>query len=106
MRHLLENVVEEIKIQNSVSFPDNRALYEIIWKNAVQPDIPQMTILGRMPITSSITKVTHTHTEYVIFNAFQLQQWLNKRASTLRYTYMVCLVFYGRRHNERIRSSS
>jgi hypothetical protein len=40
MRHILENVVEEIKIQNSVSFPDNRALYEIIWKNAVQLDIP------------------------------------------------------------------
>jgi hypothetical protein len=63
-------------------FHDNRALYETIWKHAVQPDIPQMTILGRMRIACSITKVTlthththtHTHKEYAIFNAFQLRQ--------------------------------
>jgi hypothetical protein len=82
----------------SIFFPDNRALYEIIWKNAVQPDITQMTILGRMRIRCSITKVTHTHTEYVICNAYQLKQWLNEPASMLRYTYMACLVVYGRRH--------
>jgi len=35
----------------------------------------------------------HTHTGYVILLAFPLQQWLHERASVLRYTYIVCLVF-------------
>jgi hypothetical protein len=30
--------------------------------------------------------------EYVILIAFPLQQWLNQRASMLRYTYIACLV--------------
>jgi hypothetical protein len=29
--------------------PKNRAVYEIVWKNMVEPDRPQMTI-GRMRI--------------------------------------------------------
>jgi hypothetical protein len=40
-------VVEKIKthILCSVTFfPKNRAVYEIMWKNTVQPDRPQMTI--------------------------------------------------------------
>ena len=63
-----------------------------------------MTILGHMCITCSIIKIslslthTHTHTEYVIFNAFQIQQWLNEPPSMLRYTYKAYLVVYGRRH--------
>jgi hypothetical protein len=27
-----------------VDFPENRAVYEIMWKNVVQQDRPQMTI--------------------------------------------------------------
>jgi hypothetical protein len=34
---------------------------------------------------------THTH-KYVILIAFPLQQWLRKRASMLRYTYIDSLV--------------
>ena len=30
------------------------------------------------------------HSEYVILIAFPLQQWLNERASVLRYTYIAC----------------
>ena len=33
-----------------------------------------------------------THSEYVIFIDFPLQQWLHERASMLRYTYTVCVV--------------
>jgi hypothetical protein len=31
-------------------------------------------------------------TEYVILSAFLLQQWLQERASALRYMYCACLV--------------
>ena len=35
----------------------------------------------------------NTYPEYVIINAFLLQQWLHKYASVVRYTYSACLVF-------------
>jgi len=35
---------------------------------------------------------TNTHSEYVTFIAFPLQQWLHERVSMLRYTLYACLV--------------
>jgi len=40
-----------------------------------------------------ITMATDTHSEYVILIAFPSQQWLRERASILRYTYIVRLVY-------------
>jgi hypothetical protein len=54
-----------------------------MWKNIVQQGRAQMTI-WRTP--------TNTHSEYVILIAFPLQQWLQERASLLRYTYIARLV--------------
>jgi hypothetical protein len=45
-----------------------------------------------MPLECLIPKATNTHSEYVIIIAFPLQQWLRERASTLRYTYIACIV--------------
>jgi len=40
---------------------ENHAVYEIMWKNVVEPDGPQMTI-WRMHISCWTTKATtHTH---------------------------------------------
>ena len=50
-----------------------------------------MTI-WRMRIECRIPKATNTHSEYVILIAFPLQQWLHKRSSKLRYTYIACIV--------------
>jgi hypothetical protein len=36
---------------------------------------------------------THTHSEYVILIAFELQQWSHERASLLRCTYIAGIVF-------------
>ena len=57
-----------------------------MWKNIVDPDRPYMTI-WRMRVACRIPKATNTHSEYVILNAFPLQQWLPERASMLRFTY-------------------
>jgi len=46
-----------------------------------------------MRITLWINKATYTHSEYVTFIPFPLQQWLHERCSVLRYTYMACLVY-------------
>ena len=46
MRSVSDRVVERIKKQIlcSVTFLENCAVYEITWKNTVQPDTPQMAI--------------------------------------------------------------
>jgi hypothetical protein len=70
-------------------FSENRAVYEIMWKNSVEPGRPQMTI-WRTRIACWIPKATNTHSEYVTLIAFPLQKRSRERAS-LRYTYIACL---------------
>jgi hypothetical protein len=55
------------------------------WINTVQPDTPPMSI-RHMRNACCVTKATNTHTEYVIFIAFPLQQLLHERGSMLRYS--------------------
>ena len=85
---LQSKVVEKIKTHNSCSvffFFFNRAFYEIVWKNFVQPDRPRMTI-WRMHTLYWVPKATNTHSEHVMLIDFPLQQWLHERASTLRHS--------------------
>ena len=86
-------VSEKIKthILCSKTFFGKRAIYEIMWKNTVQPDRPLITMY-RMHITCWIPKATNTHSECVIPIAFPLQQWWHESASMLRYPYNACLV--------------
>ena len=64
VRNVSDKFVE--KIQTYISFSDflleNRAVYEAMWKNTVQPVTPQMTI-WRMRIARWIPKATHTHSQ-------------------------------------------
>jgi hypothetical protein len=70
----------------------NRAICEIMWKNIVEPDKPQLTN-SRMRFACWIPMATGTHSEYLIFIAFLLQQWLHNGASMLSYTYIACLAY-------------
>ena len=70
---------------------ENHAVHDIVWKNIVDPDRPQMTI-WRMRIACCIPKSKNTHSQYVMLIALPLQQWLQEPSSMLRYTYIVCLV--------------
>jgi len=79
---LQTKVLEKITqlILCSVTFSsENRVVPEIMWKNTVQPDRPQVTI-WRLRIARCITKDTNTHSEYLILIAFPLQQQLHERA--------------------------
>ena len=69
----------------------NRAFYEIMWKNIIDPDRLQMTI-RRMCIACWITKATNAQSEYVIFIDLPLQQLLHEHASMLGCTYIAYLV--------------
>ena len=57
-----------------------------------------MTI-WRMRTAYWILKATHIHSEYAILIPFPLQQWLNERASMLRFTYVASLVRFAQWHN-------
>jgi len=75
-----ENQNTHFMIKTPFFFFENRAVYEIRWKNIVKPGRSQMTI-WRIRIASWITRATDTHSEYVILIAFPLHQWLHERAS-------------------------
>jgi hypothetical protein len=68
------NAVGKNKTHIYVTFSSkNRAVYEIMCENIVQPGRPQMTI-RRLLFACRILKATNTHSEYVILIAFpQLQ---------------------------------
>jgi hypothetical protein len=77
------NVAEKSCVENqntrfvfSNFFPPlNLSVYEIMWKNIVEPDMPQMTV-QRMRIACWIPEATDTGSEYVMLVVFPRQQWL------------------------------
>jgi hypothetical protein len=50
---------------------ENRAVYEIMWKNTVQPGRPHI-IFWRMHISCWISMATNAQSEYAILTAFPL----------------------------------
>ena len=82
-------------------FLENRAVYEIMWKNMVEPGTPQMTI-RRMRFACWITKERlQTHPQkYVILITFSRQQWLREHASMFRlcircfFCHMITYCYY------------
>ena len=43
---LQTDVIERTKTHNlcSITFPENRIFYEVMWKNMIEPDRPQATL--------------------------------------------------------------
>jgi hypothetical protein len=67
-------------------------VYEIRWKkNIIESDRPQMAV-RLVSIANWILKATNTHSEYVIFIYFLMQQWLHESTILLGYTYISFLV--------------
>jgi len=76
--------VEKIKTHILCSitfFPENRAVYEIMWRTFVSRTSHRWQ--WRMRVACWTNKATNRHTEYVILIAFPLQQWLHDGASLL-----------------------
>jgi len=59
---LVEKIKTHFKFSTFLLFFENRAVCEIMWKNTVQPDKPQMTIRP-VHFSRRITKSTNTHPE-------------------------------------------
>ena len=60
-------------------FPENRSVYEIMWKNVVEPERPQMTIYKHFTLGAQGYKETLAE----CVTAFLLQQWLHECATLL-----------------------
>ena len=73
-------------------FPlENRAVHEIMWKNTVRPDRPQ---IRRMRFACCVRKATNTHSEYALLVVFPLQQWLHECASITLYVHSPSYCYY------------
>ena len=87
--------VKEMKthILYSITVYRKSALYEIMWIYIVEPlQATDGNIIRRVHVACWIPKATNTHSEFVVLIASSLQQWLQERASLLRYTHIACLV--------------
>jgi hypothetical protein len=87
-------VVEKIEtgIVCSVTFFENHADYEIMWKSFVELYRTQMTI-RRKRIASCIPNAGNIHSDYVTLIAFPLQQWLHEHFPLLRYISLSLALF-------------
>ena len=63
-----------------------------MWENIVERGRLQV-VIWRMRIACLIPNATNTRSEYVVIIAVPLQHWLHERASTLRYTYKMRIIF-------------
>ena len=81
-------VVEKIKthILCSVTFFENRDVYEIIWKIFVQSGSLQMTI-WRMRIARCISKATNTHTGFVTHSFSTTTMFAQTRINITSYVH-------------------
>jgi hypothetical protein len=68
------------------------AFYDTMRTIVVETGRPQMAV-WHMHIACWIPKSTYTHSEYVLFIAFPLQQCLHERASVLRYSTLPVLSY-------------
>ena len=57
-------------LYSTTFFSENRAIYEMMWKNTAESDRPQIAI-WRMRIACWIPKATNTFSEYVTLLLFQ-----------------------------------
>ena len=85
-----------IVVRNSITFFSfkNHVVNEIMRKSIMELDRPQVPIWP-MRIALWTPKAKNIFSEYLIFIAILLQQWLHERVSMLRYVYTAGLVSYN-----------
>ena len=87
-KHFKKNLKKpHFVFSNPPFFFENRAFYEVMWKNMVERGGPQMKI-WLTHVACCIPKATNTHSDYVkkLLFFFSLQQSLQEGASVWRHT--------------------
>jgi len=78
-----KNYIENQNTRFTSNIFFNRAVYEIIWGNVLEPGRPQIKYSAcalrvrnlKLQTNKQTNTHTHTHTQYVIIIAFLLPQW-------------------------------
>jgi len=97
MKNVSDKISREYQIHIlwKATFSKNHTIYEIMWKNKVEPDKPPSTIQCKQ-CACWLTKDTNTHSlslsDYVTLNSFPWQQCFCKSASmwSLHIHYQSC----------------
>jgi low affinity Fe/Cu permease len=65
----------------SVTFLENRIVYEIVWKNVIEQGRPPQMAIWRLCIACWINKTTNTQSQVVLLLiVFPLLQWMDEWA--------------------------
>jgi len=93
--------MEEIKPNILCSiffFSENRAVYEIMWKNIVQPARPMVTIYNMAHALCMLDSQVYRHTLRIWIIIYFPQQRIRESTSLLRYTHaafrILCVCVY------------
>ena len=89
-------VVEKMKTHISWQIPlffENRAAYEVMWKNMVQPDRSQMIRRRKDRFACEMTKANRDTLRMCNTECFSWQQWLGECESVLHYSTLPVLNF-------------
>ena len=78
-------------------FPENRAFYEIMWKNMVEPDKTRAAICNTARVHCMLDNQSYKHSGYVILIAFPRQQKLRECASASIYVHIACIVLFSKK---------
>jgi len=73
--------------------PENRVIYDIMWKNMVQPDRPQEDNMVHTRCMPDKYGKKADIFKYLILTAFPQQQWLRERALMLHCKYTTCRAY-------------
>jgi len=74
-------------------FPENRAVYEMMWRHGTARQATDDKIIRRMRIVCWITKATNTYSEYIILIAFSLKLMVTGTCPNVT-LYVRCLSFF------------
>jgi len=77
----LDKIKTHILCKVTFSPCQNCAVYEMMWKNIVEPDMPH----DERALCAGYLRL-ETRSEYVILIASPMEQWLREHASVFRYT--------------------
>jgi len=94
MRKISDKDVKKIKTNilcSTTFFGNSYRLWDNVEKYCGAEQATVGNTIRRMCFARWITKTADTHSEFVMLIAFLPQNWLNERASMLRYTYIACL---------------
>jgi hypothetical protein len=94
----VENIKTHFTFRKVFFFLENRAVYEIMGKNTVEPGRPQMTIWC-MRIEYWISKTANTHSEYAITYYFSTVKMVTRTHHSITLYVHSCLAIKSQMKN-------